>query len=140
MDKNKIINTVTRLIECGADINAVNENGRTALFSAIYQNNTDIALYLIEKGAKCELEDILMSNFTLLHYACFQGNFTLVKALLEKKCDPNAIAASCESAVYIAVTKGYLDIVSLLIEYGADVNLFIGTDQDNKCTGKFKRK
>ena len=135
MDKSKIMTTVKRLIECGSEINATNDNGRSALFSAIYQNNTEIALYLIDKGAKCELEDILMSNFTLLHYACFQGNYTLVKALLEKKCDPNAIAASCESAVYIAVTKGYLDIVSLLIDYGANVNLFIGTDQDNKCTG-----
>ena len=130
------IKTVKRLVECGADINAMNDHGRTALFYAIYQNNTEIALFLIEKGAKCELECIQMSNFTLLHYACVQGNYTLVKALLEKKCDPNTIAESCESTVYIAVTKGYLDIVSLLIEYGADVNVFIGTDQDNKCTGK----
>ena len=134
VDREQIIRTVMKLVEKGADINARNETGRTALFTAIYQNNTEIAMYLIDKGASCQLEDILMSNFTLLHYACFQGNYTLTKALLERKCDPNSIATSCESPVYIAVTKGYLDIVGLLVEYGADVNLSIGTAVDTKCT------
>ena len=136
IDQSQILKTVKRLIESGADVNAKNETGRTALFTAIYQNNTEIALYLIEQGAQCELEDLVLRNFTLLHYACFQGNYVLAKALLEKKCDPNAIATSCESPVYIAVIKGYLDIVSLLVEHGADVNLFIGSDCDNKCTGE----
>jgi ankyrin repeat protein len=134
INKDQVHMLVKRLIECGADINARNDSGRTPLFTAIYQNNTEIALYLIEKGAECELDDVLMSNFTLLHYACFQGNLILCKALLEKKCDPNSIATSCESPVYIAVTKGYLDILDLLIEYGANVNTFIGTECDNKCT------
>jgi ankyrin repeat protein len=135
VSKERIIELVIKLVGAGADVNAKNESGRTALFTAIYQNCTDIAMYLIEYGARCELEDILMSNFTLLHYACFQGNYTLVKALLEKKCNPNSIATSCESPVYIAVTKGYVDIVGLLVEYGADVNVFIGMPNDNKCTG-----
>ena len=72
---DQIFKIVKRLVECGADLNAKNESGRTALFTAIYQNNTDIALYLIEKGAKCELENSFLSNFTLLHFACFQGNY-----------------------------------------------------------------
>ncbi len=29
-------------------------------------------------------------------------------------------------AVYVAVTKGYLDIVNLLVDWGADLNIFIG--------------
>lgn len=97
VDNEQITKIVKCLIQYGADINAKNETGRTALFTAIYQNNTEIALYLIKSGAKCELEDRLMSNFTLLHYACFQGNYLLVKALLNKKCNPNALSTSCES-------------------------------------------
>lgn len=136
VERDRIMDLVVKLVAAGADVNAKNETGRTALFTAIYQNNTDIALYLIESaGAKCELEDVLMSNFTLLHYACFQGNYTLVKALLDRRCDPNSIATSCESPVYIAVTKGFVDIVGLLIEYGADVNVSIGMQNDSKCTG-----
>ena len=73
VENEQIFQIVKALIDYGADIDAKNETGRTALFTAIYQNNTQIALYLIQKGAKCELEDKIMSNFTLLHYACFQG-------------------------------------------------------------------
>lgn len=61
------------LIEHGAYVNIKNVNGRTALFTAIYQNNTEIALCLIENGAKLEFEDPKKDNFTLLHYACYQG-------------------------------------------------------------------
>ena len=83
VDKEEVSKTVIKLVESGADINAQNDTGRTALFTAIYQNNTEIALYLIEKGAAVEIEDVQwMSNFTLLHYACFQGNYILAKALL----------------------------------------------------------
>lgn len=133
--KDQILDVVKDLVFHGADINAKNSAGRSALFTAIYQNNTQIALYLIENGANCHLEDKIMSNFTLLHYVVFQGNYVLTKALLERDCDPNFVAKSCESPIYIAVTKGYLDIVGLLIEYGANVNLEFGSDKDNKFTG-----
>ncbi len=72
IEQDQIFNIVKNLIAHGANINAKNETGRTALFTAIYQNNTEIALYLIENGAICELEDKSMSNFTLLHYVVFQ--------------------------------------------------------------------
>ncbi len=78
IENESIKQIVKTLIEHGVDIDAKNENGRTALFTAIYQNNTEIALYLIEKNATCELKDNLMSNFTLLHYACFQGKYSLL--------------------------------------------------------------
>jgi ankyrin repeat protein len=135
IEKDQIIDIVKDLVSHGADINAKNSAGRSALFTAIYQNNTQIALYLIENGANCHLEDKIMSNFTLLHYVVFQGNYILTKALLEKNCDPNSVAKSCESPIYIAVTKGYLDIIGLLIEYGANVNLEFGSEKDNKFTG-----
>ena len=73
IENEQIIRIVKALIKHGANVNAKNDNGRTALFTAIYQNNTDIALCLIENGADCEIENTIMSNFTLLHYACFQG-------------------------------------------------------------------
>ncbi len=75
-----------------------------------------------------------MGNFSLLHYACFQGNFILVKTLLENKFNVNITADNNETPVYIATTKGYLEIIDILIEYGANVNLFAGDENDNKCT------
>ena len=73
IENEQIIRIVKALIEHSADVNAKNDNGRTALFTAIYQNNTEIALCLIENGAILEYKDIKQENFTLLHYACYQG-------------------------------------------------------------------
>jgi uncharacterized protein len=134
IDPNQIIEICRDLIEHGADINAKNDNGRTALFTAIYQNNTELAIMLIDNGAECEIDNSIMSNFTLLHYAVFQGNYVLAKALLQKNCNPNALSSSGESPIYVAVTKGYLDIVHLLVDNGADLNIFIGNMPINKCT------
>ena len=75
-----------------------------------------------------------MGNFTLLHYACFQGNLVLVRALLERNFDANSSADYNETPIYIATTKGYLEIIDVLIEYGANVNVFTGDENDNKCT------
>ena len=142
MSREESVRVVRRLVELGADVNARNETGRTALFVAVYENLTDMALLLLDAGASCQLSHTDTNNnnnnntnFTLIHYACLQGNYTVTKKLLEHKCDPNSTAAgSCESLVYSAVTKGYLDIVALLIAYGADVNFTVGSAIDNKCT------
>ena len=75
IEASQITAICKELILHGADVNIKNDNSRTALFTAIYQNNTEIALCLIENGAQCEIENSVMSNFTLLHYACFQGTF-----------------------------------------------------------------
>lgn len=39
-----------------------------------------------------------------------------------------------ETPIYIAVTKGYLDVVSILVEAGAEVNFVFGDLAVNKCT------
>ncbi len=70
----------------------------------------------------------------MLHYACYLGNYVLAKILLEKNCNPNALSSSGESPIYIAVTKGYFDIVSLLVDYGAEVNIIFGSLAVSKCT------
>lgn len=78
IENEQIIQIVKALLKHGANVNARNDNGRTALFTAIYQNNTEIALCLIENGANLEYDDIKKENFTLLHYACYQGYYFLI--------------------------------------------------------------
>lgn len=50
--KEERISVVRKLIENGADINAVNKDGKTALMIAKEQKNDDLVDYLIENGAK----------------------------------------------------------------------------------------
>ena len=77
-DIDQITNIVKELIKHGANVNAKNDSGRTALFTSIYQNNTEIALCLISNGASLDFEDRKKENFTLLHYSCYQGLFSII--------------------------------------------------------------
>ena len=55
-----------------------------------------MALLLLQNGASLEVEDYenQNENFSLLHYACYQGNPTLVKMLIDKNLDVNAFSSS----------------------------------------------
>jgi len=53
-----------------------------------------VALLLIQNGASLEVNDPENENFSLLHYACYQGNATLVRMLIEKDFDVNAFSSS----------------------------------------------
>lgn len=50
------LDIVKLLLKNGADINFTNVNGENALSNAIIGENYDIALYLLQNGAKCKLE------------------------------------------------------------------------------------
>lgn len=62
-----------------------------------------------------------------LYRACLNGSADEVSALLKAGADPNTVVAQIgqkqDSLLHIAAGKGYCDILSLLIEAGADVNI-----------------
>ncbi|KAJ6631778.1 hypothetical protein B0H10DRAFT_1719533, partial [Mycena sp. CBHHK59/15] len=52
--------------------------------------------------------------------ASYSGHVEIVRLLLEKGADPNALGGSYGSAIQAASDTGHLEIVKLLIETGAD--------------------
>ena len=82
----------------------VNISRRNAMkFSPIPENNAE--LHLPE-----------------LVYSASLGEFEQVKALLEQGIDPNQTDDEGYSALQAAAENGYLDIVQLLIQQGADAH------------------
>ncbi len=57
-----------------------------------------------------------------LVYSASLGEFEQVKALLEQGIDPNQTDDEGYSALQAAAENGYLDIVQLLIQQGADAH------------------
>ena len=57
-----------------------------------------------------------------LVYWASLGEFEQVKVLLEQGSDPNQTDEEGYSALHAAAENGYLDIVQLLIQQGADVH------------------
>ncbi|TNN61254.1 Ankyrin repeat family A protein 2 [Liparis tanakae] len=61
-------------------------------------------------------------GFTPLMWAAAHGQIAVVEFLLQNGSDPNLLAKGRESALSLACSKGYTDIVKMLIDCGVDVN------------------
>jgi ankyrin repeat protein len=83
----------------------------------------ELSIYLLNKGASPELTD--KDKVTPLHLAVDNGDYRLVERLLERNYD-NIINARDNfgwTPMHIAALHNDTDIVQLLIEKGAKVNL-----------------
>jgi len=111
---------VVRLLDRGAEIDAAQADGMTALVWAAYHDDHDIVKKLIDAGA-----DVKATNrygVCALTVACINGNGKIVKLLLDSGADPNSNRDGGETALMTASRTGKLDAVQALVDAGADVN------------------
>ncbi len=120
---------VKKFIDAGTDVNAMNQEGHTALMLAAYNGHTEIVTMLIDMDAVVDRRDLL--GQTALLYAS-SGQFPeTVRILLDKGAEPNIVDSNEHfSPLMHAATAGNLDAVKLLLEYGAD-RLLTDVDGDN---------
>ena len=57
-----------------------------------------------------------------IHYAAFLNDIPFVRLLINKGGNINCPGGMGETALHIAVTNNYTEMVRILIELGADVN------------------
>ena len=108
------------LLKLGADSNAVDHYGYTALMWAIgspKENAYDTVASLIENGADLEVD---CSGWTPLMRAAALGDFQICKLLLEAGANPNRCDPEGVNALMIACIFGQALNVEALIEAGAD--------------------
>eukprot|EP01134_Creolimax_fragrantissima_P005023 CFRG5023T1 len=68
-------------------------------------------------------------GLTALHNACCEGQYHVVKTLLERGADPNCVDQDLWRPLHSAACFGHLDLAKLLIVYGADVEA-VNTEGD----------
>jgi ankyrin repeat protein len=115
------LEVVKLLLEMGADVNIIDDDGRTPLNCALKNRHVEVAKLLLDEGADVNIPN--NSGWTPLNYASEDGHVEVVKLLLEKGADVNIPNNSGWTPLNYASEDGHIEIVKMLLEKGADVNI-----------------
>ena len=114
--------SVRGLLQQGADVNAAQGDGMTALHWAADRGDLGMARMLVYAGAGLDAVT-RMAEYTPLHLASRAGHGAVVRALLEAGSDPAALTASGGATpLHLAAAAGDPESVAALIEYGAEAD------------------
>jgi len=105
--------TVKALLLDGADVNARNHEGRTALLFAIVNLHTSTVQTLLEFGADVNVQ-ATSCGCTPLLLAAGSGDIGITRALLNSGADPETICRPGRTALVVAKERGYSAIVELI--------------------------
>jgi ankyrin repeat protein len=113
---------VKQLLKQGADVNAAQGDGMTALHWAAMYNDADLARMLMYAGAR---KDAATRNgtYTPLHLAARTGSAAVVKALLDAGANANfATTSGGATPLHLAAAQGNTETITALLDHGAQVN------------------
>lgn len=111
---------VRKLLASGADVNAVQVDGTSALHWATHHDDAETVAALLSAGAKVNV--VNRYGMPPLAQACTNGNAAVVKLLLEAGADAKVTMKGGESVLMLASRAGNAESVKALLARGADVN------------------
>jgi len=116
------LDEVRELLAAGADVDAAQGDGMTALHWAAELGAEEMVKVLLEAGARVDAGTRL-GDFTPLHVAAERTHPGVVRALLDAGANPNAVSSlSGEAPLHHAAKTGNVEIIEALLDHGADVD------------------
>jgi ankyrin repeat protein len=112
---------VRALLKDGADVNAAQGDGTTALHWAAMKGDAELVQMLLVAGANVKATTRL-GAFTPLYLAARGGHAEAVAALLAAGADATSTSANGATPLMLAAASGNTRAVTMLVEAGADVN------------------
>lgn len=113
--------SVKKIISDGADINAIDSRGRSALLEAAWGGYNDVVKFLLDKGANPNLAD--STGYTPIMRASEEGHDSVVGTLIQKGADVNVHGkVRGTTALMLAAEHGHCKSIEKLIDAGAKVN------------------
>lgn len=103
---------VRTLIDEGADVDATDPDGRSALHLAVLGGNEEIAGMLLAAGARVDLAD--ENGWTPLHHAAFWGLADLAELLIDAGADPTLENDAGETPADLAREQRRDDVLEVL--------------------------
>ena len=110
---------VRALIDNGADVNASQPDGTSALMWAAYHGQTEAVSWLLEAGASVDATN--RYGVSVLTQAATVGDSRTLEQLLSADADPNAAMPEGDTPLMLAARSGNLAAVRLLLDAGAAV-------------------
>lgn len=133
------IDLLNRLYEKGADVNSVDKIGRCALYYAAHNGNTDVTEWLLRHGGQIDLKVGIYSCTKDLPHSSLTRSYLVGRKvrnhednLRRKSSKRNRNYASFQlplpvcwgrTPLHQAVKNNHADVVRVLVEGGADVNV-----------------
>lgn len=117
------IEEIRSLIDTGADVDAPQGDGMTALHWAAEAGTLDMARVLLEAGANTDLST-RNGAYVPLHLAARAGHDAVVELLLAAGADASATTTSgSATALHLAAAAGNARSVQALLQHGAEVDV-----------------
>ena len=112
---------VRTLLENGADVNAAQGDGMTAMHWAARHGERATVQMLLHAGANLRATTRL-GGYTPLLLACQMGHAPVIESLLASGTDPNSTTSNGTTALMLASASGRVEAVTELLDKRADVN------------------
>lgn len=116
---------VEALIQQGVDLNAVDEDGDTALYYAVSRGYRNIVDLLLKHGANPNIVGLRRNPGELgspLEFATDKGWYTIVSSLVEHGADIDRPGMYGATPVMVAAANGHVEVLHTLLAGGADPN------------------
>ena len=118
---------IRTLLDRGADVNAPQVDGMTALHWAVYHDDAETAGLLVRSGADVAAEN--RYGVPPLSVAATNGNADIVTLLLDAGASATTTLRGGETVLMTAARTGSLGAVRALLAHGADPNALEQRDQ-----------
>lgn len=113
-------NIVRLLLAEGANLKAVDADGRTALILAISVGDAELVPILLDNGADPSLPD--RSKRGPLEHGIAAERVDVVRALLGHGASPTALMSDGQTPLSMAASRGVPEVAEALLVHGANVN------------------
>lgn len=115
------VEAVRFILAHGGAIDALDEDGRTALMMALYYSRGPVAAVLVNAGANLEIRD--HGDNTALMFAARKGQVEAIQAMIGKKVNLDVQNENGKAALHFAAEYDQADAARVLKAAGASVTV-----------------